>query len=374
MLQSISFWEKNYWEEKQDLIIIGGGIVGLMTAIELKSKSPKHKILIVEKGSIPYGASSRNAGFACFGSVSELLDDFSHISEEKVFETVRLRYLGLKKLMKIVSPAKVKWQMQGGAEIFHTKEDFEKCADQIDSINKKLVDVIGEKETYYSKTHILGNFHNQSICTDLEGQLDPVLMLTTLYLQAKELGVKILTGCNVESWQKINQFQQVHNSLGLTLQADKLLFATNGFTPQLLPKIAMHAVRNQVIITEPIKDLPWKGNFHVDEGYIYFRSVDDERILLGGARNISTKESVDNYGNTSEIIDYLTDFIYNKIKIEEKVKIEHQWSGILGMGETKDPIIRPISSQIFVAVRLGGMGVALGTIVGEKAAEMILNS
>lgn len=65
----ISIWEKESFFQQQDVIIIGSGLVGLWSAILLKEKNPSLKVAIVEQGSIPSGASSRNAGFACFGNV-----------------------------------------------------------------------------------------------------------------------------------------------------------------------------------------------------------------------------------------------------------------------------------------------------------------
>ena len=43
----------------------------------------------------------------------------------------------------------------------------------------------------------------------------------------------------------------------------------------------------------------------------------------------------------------------------------------MGIGDVKKPIIKKISPGIYCAVRMGGMGVAIGSIVGKKAAEMI---
>ena len=71
----ISFWEKDTFLNNTDIIIIGSGIVGLNAAIHLKEQNPTLKIIVVERGSLPCGASTKNAGFACFGSMSELIDE-----------------------------------------------------------------------------------------------------------------------------------------------------------------------------------------------------------------------------------------------------------------------------------------------------------
>jgi glycine/D-amino acid oxidase-like deaminating enzyme len=74
---NISYWEQNAWFDEIDVLIIGSGIVGLNAALHLKTKSPRLKVLILERGMLPSGASTKNAGFACFGSPSELLDDLA---------------------------------------------------------------------------------------------------------------------------------------------------------------------------------------------------------------------------------------------------------------------------------------------------------
>jgi hypothetical protein len=51
-----------------------------------------------------------------------------------------------------------------------------------------------------------------------------------------------------------------------------------------------------------------------------------------------------------------------------------RWSGILGIGEEKKPIITQYSDNIFTAVRLGGMGVAIGILVGKEGADLLLKS
>ena len=59
-----SYWEHKHWISNIDYLVIGSGIVGLNCALQLKKKHPKAKIIIIEKGVLPQGASTKNAGFA----------------------------------------------------------------------------------------------------------------------------------------------------------------------------------------------------------------------------------------------------------------------------------------------------------------------
>ena len=83
-MNQLSYWEIKQWFQQVDFTIVGSGIVGLNCALNLKRNHPNAKVLVLEKGTLPQGASTKNAGFACFGSLSELIDDLNSHSEEEV--------------------------------------------------------------------------------------------------------------------------------------------------------------------------------------------------------------------------------------------------------------------------------------------------
>ena len=52
-------------------------------------------------------------------------------------------------------------------------------------------------------------------------------------------------------------------------------------------------------------------------------------------------------------------------------EVEHRWSGIMGVGNQKKAIVKQKSNNVFCGIRLGGMGVAIGSLVGKELAELI---
>jgi glycine/D-amino acid oxidase-like deaminating enzyme len=126
-----------------------------------------------------------------------------------------------------------------------------------------------------------------------------------------------------------------------------------------------------VLITEPIENLDIRGTFHIDKGYYYFRNIDN-RILLGGGRNLDFEgETTTEFGLTENIQNRLEVLLKEVILPNQDVKIEHRWSGIMGMGSSKRPIVEQISSNVYCGVRLGGMGVAIGSLVGKELADLV---
>jgi glycine/D-amino acid oxidase-like deaminating enzyme len=153
----------------------------------------------------------------------------------------------------------------------------------------------------------------------------------------------------------------------------KLLFATNAYTSLLVKDIDVKPARAQVLITAPVKNLKVIGAFHYDKGFYYFRNV-GQRLLLGGGRNMDFEgETTTELAITEKIQAKLEKLLAENILPKQPHQIERRWSGIMGMGEGgKFPIVKPLSANVFCAVRLGGMGVAIGTLVGQEAAAMVL--
>ena len=106
-IDNLSYWEKSTYLENIDFLIIGSGIVGLSTAIFLKKKNKNYKVLVIDRGYLPTGASTKNAGFTCFGSPTELFDDLQNMNELTVWDTFSNRYMGLNTLFELVQKDKI---------------------------------------------------------------------------------------------------------------------------------------------------------------------------------------------------------------------------------------------------------------------------
>jgi len=102
----LSFWEQNSFL-KYDFIIVGSGIVGLSAAANLKEQLPDCSVLVLERGILPSGASTKNAGFACFGSLTEILSDFKTMGEVASLQLIARRWQGLQQLQQRLGAAAI---------------------------------------------------------------------------------------------------------------------------------------------------------------------------------------------------------------------------------------------------------------------------
>lgn len=369
---NLSYWEYKTWLSNIDFTVVGSGIVGLNCAIQLKNKHPKAKVLVLEKGMLPQGASTKNAGFACFGSISEILCDLKYHSEEEVMKLVQQRWKGIQLLRENLGDANIDFQNHGGHEIFlgNQSEFFENCRDKIDRINRFLKPVFKEAPFALQKNIFeFKGVEDYYITNRFESQIDTGKMMLTLLGLAQQKGVIILNTVGVESFSELNGLVSVKTDQ-FDLKTNKLLIATNGFAVKLLEE-EIKPARAQVVITEPIKDLPIKGTFHLDEGYYYFRNIDN-RILLGGGRNLDFKgEETTHFGETQIIQNKLEQLLTEVILPNTPYDIERRWSGIMGLGYQKKPIVKQLSNNVCCGVRLGGMGLAIGSAVGKELAGLM---
>ncbi len=374
----LSYWEWDQYLREVDFLIIGGGIVGLSAAIRIKEMEQSAKVTVMERGPLPIGASTRNAGFACFGSMTELLDDLQHAPEAEVVELVQKRYDGLQRLRSRFGEKAIGYQELGGYEIFRSNEVelFDNCLAKRAHLNDLLAPITGQKETFVDASSKQTAFQfgqvRHLLLNQAEGQLDTGCLMYALQLRAQQLGVRFLGGVPLDSWQDGNDGVQVKTKQGWEVSVKRLLVATNGFAGQWLPDWDLQPARNQVLVTEPVDDLPFSGCFHYDRGYYYFRNLGN-RVLLGGGRHLDREgETTTEFGEHSMIREALKTLLATVILPGRKVKIERWWTGIMGVGARKTPLVEAVGPHSVAAVRLGGMGVALGTWVGESGADMLL--
>jgi gamma-glutamylputrescine oxidase len=372
-----SFWEQDTFTNSIDVAIIGGGIVGLSSAIHLKMERPELKVVVLEQGVLLSGASLRNAGFACFGSPTELIADLKTRSATEVFQLVEDRWKGLHQLRKLLGDAAIEYEATGGHEVFDKEEIFGSCIRHLPEFNKHLQEITGIKETYKVNDQKIAAFgfkgFKHLIEIGGEAQINTGKMMHAFMLKATNLGILILNGVTLLSHEDKGT-EVVLNTSWKPLNAKRLLFATNGYTSSLLKNIDVKPARAQVLITAPIEGLKLKGTFHFDEGYYYFRNVGN-RVLLGGARNLDVeKETTTELTTSPKIQTALDKMLAERILPSVSYTIENRWSGVMGIGDTKSPIVDNLSPNVFCAVRMGGMGIALGTGTGQEVAGLVLNS
>jgi glycine/D-amino acid oxidase-like deaminating enzyme len=375
---NLSYWEKSSFLADADYVIVGAGIVGLFAAITLKKAQPSARVVLLERSFLPSGASTKNAGFACFGSISELMEQEQTCSKSEFLSVIQQRWQGLNLLISTLGAEQIAFEPCGGYELFTTEESelYQACKDKLNYYNDLLKEHIGASSPIFSIAderikefgfkgieHLIFNAY--------EGKIDAGKMMQTLIAKARSLGVEIFFGAEVLAYQTQNNQVKISGK-NFEINTKKILIATNAFAKQLIPNLSVVPGRGQVLITKPIQNIQFNSTFHYQKGYFYFRNIDD-RILIGGGRNLFfEQERNTEMGNTENILSSLKTLLSDKICPDQPIEIDYAWSGIMAFGDQLQPIIEKIAEGVFVAVRCNGMGIAMGSKTGESLAKLAL--
>jgi gamma-glutamylputrescine oxidase len=374
---TFSYWERTAFIDHADVIIIGSGIVGLSAALHLKRRQPDLKVTVLERGFLPSGASTKNAGFACFGTLSEQISYLKRSSEDEVLRLVDYKWRGLQRLRENLGDENIDYHQYGGYELFMDNEAIaaEESLDQLTYFNNLLKQVIGNADIYAVADAKIAEFGlnkiSRMIYNPYEGQIHTGKMMRTLLNKVYDAGVLVLNDCSVISINNEAGYVSINTSQG-DFKTTKVILATNAFAAQLYPGLDVIPGRGQVLVTKQIPGLKLKGTYHFNEGYYYFRNIDG-RVLFGGGRNIDfKKEETWDFGHTEKVKAQLTEYLNEIILPGQNAEIDYWWSGIMGFGEDISPIIKEVQPNVFCAVRCNGMGVAMGSLVGEEVAKLAL--
>lgn len=367
----ISVWELETFYRKRDIAIVGAGFTGLWMAISIKEKYPEKSVVVIERNSVPMGASTRNAGFACFGSLTEIIADAEKMGWKKTLDLVKMRFDGLQKIQSYFKNSQIDFKLNGGFEILNDDQPLQK----INEVNEKLKSITGIEKTFFLNQKKIKEFglgkSEYLIENSCEGSLHSGKLLQKLLEKCHAVKIEFLFGTEVENIVENPDEIEILLSGAISVKSDQLIHCTNAFASKFLDKEEIIPARGQIILTEPIKDLRLKGTFHYDEGFYYFRNLGN-RILLGGGRNQDFKTEETTAFETTEFLqNHLENFLKEVILPDQDFEISLRWSGIMAMGSEKTPIVKQISDRQFCAVRLSGMGVALAPKIGEIVAEMI---
>lgn len=371
----LSYWEQDLFKPKYDYLIIGSGFSGLWMAYFLKLKKPYANIGILEKGTLPSGASTKNAGFACFGSPSELLENVKSIGWDKTLELTEKRYQGIQ-LIKTHFGTEIDYNPCGATELFSEEGFFKENTEQLDLLNQNLKAIVNAENHFIEDKKIIPNSHfrgfNYAISNTAEASIHSGKLFYALYKKLVSLDVKFLFGTEVAHIDTESAMAMVKTKNLGEFQAQHVCLCTNAFSDTFLPSQNIKPGRGQVLITHPIENLPFNRTFHFDKGYFYFKNVGN-RVLFGGGRNLDIAGETTTAEGTTELIqNQLIKYLKENILPDTTFEIASVWSGIMAFNESHTPVSEILKPNFSANVCMNGMGVALAPFLAKELAGSLI--
>lgn len=373
---AFSYWEDEAWLKGRDAVVIGGGIVGLSAACRLVELRPHWRIGVLERSAFGDGGTTRNAGFACFGSPAELMDDRRALGDAAAIALVRRRLAGLAALRRWLGDAAIGYEACGSHALYVEGGLPVVPESDLRDLNRWLQPATGRAATFSRVALPSGRGLDAAAAfaadaSPLEGAVNTGLLHRALVAAAARSGVDVVRGVDVagiEGGARVRLAVRRGSEGPLhTVETPRCLVATNAFARELIPGIDARPAANRVLVTAPIPDLVGTaGTYHFEAGYVYARHLPEGRLLIGGGRH---------WGLGPEATEArLLEWLHGMWPASRKVSVAYAWTGWLGVGDVREPLLREVHPGCIAAVRLGGMGVAIGTGLGWEAAELLAKS
>jgi glycine/D-amino acid oxidase-like deaminating enzyme len=295
------------------------------------------------------------------------MEDIKVLGEKGTKDLVKMRWNGLKLTQKRLGEDRIDLLKQNGYELIFDEESYK---EEIEKINQLLFPLFSDDVFTFEKS-LVSDFGFDGvkgiIKNKFEAQLDTGKLIKNLWDLALTKGVNILTGADVEHVESDHAIL----SSGEKFSGKAIVLCTNGFTNRL-NEVNLLPGRGIVLHIKTENPIRFKGTFHYDQGYYYFRDYHQE-ILFGGGRNLDPEtETTTEFDINEFILQKLIKDLDEIIIPGQKFEIINKWAGIMAFGKDKAPIIKKTADNIFMGVKLGGMGVAIGSQVGETLSSLII--
>jgi glycine/D-amino acid oxidase-like deaminating enzyme len=371
---AFSFWEDQTWLQHRDAIVVGGGIVGLSAAARLAELRPDWSIAVLERSAFGDGGTTRNAGFACFGSPSELLDDRAALGDDAALALVRRRLEGLRTLREWLGDSAIGYAPTGSHAMYVEGGMVPPSVTALADLNRWLRPVTGTESTFVRTGIPEGRGLDTEVVTaidasPLEGAVHTGMLHRALLSETAARGVDVVRGIHVTHLEtgspSVLTVQRGSEPTPHRIPVPRCLIATNAFARELLPDLDARPAPNRVLVTHPNPALEAAtGTYHFEAGYVYARHLPEGRLLIGGGRHWAL--------NPDDTAARLRQFLLDLWPHASPTA--YDWTGILGIGSVREPIVQAVSPSTVAAVRLGGMGVAIGAGLGREAADLLAKS
>lgn len=369
---------------RADIAIMGGGFVGLWTAIHLKEKQPDLQVVLLEQDRIGHGASGRNGGFVMswWPKIASLV---AIAGESDGLWLADQTTANIGEMADFLRDQQVDAEFVTGGWLWAATSPahFGAWKDVLETARRlgrpevfREVDAPELAKRTGSPRHLKGIYEAKN------GNVHPAKLVYGLGTIAKRLGVRLCEGARVD---RIDNGPPVrlHTPNGI-VEAPKLVMATNAWARKL-PEIHKRVicVSSAIVATKPIPDeiekLGWTGGETITDSQStldYYRTTRSGRIVFGkGWAGLQYGRSVPPgvFSDDAGIAAAKADFNRMYPQLAD-VPIDYGWSGPIDRTHDGLPIIGTLDAARHISFGVGwsGNGVGPSRLGGRMLASLAL--
>ena len=356
-----------------DICVIGGGLTGISSAINLSKKG--YSVILCEARKIGWGASGRNGGQLGIGMRKDQFTIEKKLGLRHAKELWSLGLEAVEDVKNLIKENEIDCHLVNGVmstacfekDIDEYKFEIEHMAKNYDFERYQFFNKEKIREEINSKMYLAGLLNSGSY------HLNPLKLTLGLAKVAQKNKVKIFENTPIEKIREEGDRVQVMSKKGL-IRANQVVVACNGYLDSILgsKKNKFMPINNYVVATEPLGEKRArqiiKNNYAVcDTRFIidYYRFSEDWRMIFGGGETF-----------TSNFVKNATSFVSKRmIKVFpqlQNVKIDYSWGGTLAITVNRLPHFGTLmNNKVSYAFGYSGHGLALSVLAGKLIGENI---
>ncbi|PFG43465.1 glycine/D-amino acid oxidase-like deaminating enzyme [Isoptericola jiangsuensis] len=352
-----------------DLVVVGGGYLGLWTAVQAKRRDPGRRVVLLEAQTVGWAASGRNGGF-CEASLTHGEANGRARWPDEYAELERLATVNQEGFARDVAELGLdcQWEATGGLTV--AVEPHE-----VDWLGDDRLDAAATRARIDSPLFLGGRFDADAVAL-----VQPLLLVRELARAATELGVEIFEHSPVTGLDDVDGGVVVRTA-DARVTAEQVALATNVF-PSVLRRARLMTipVYDYVLVTEPLtpaqrREIGWEGREGLTDQanqFHYSRLTADGRILWGGYDAIyhSGRTVRAAYEERPATFERLASHLLATFPALEDVTFTHRWSGAIDTS-TQFTAFYGLARRDRVAYAAGFTG--LGVAATRFAAEVLLD-
>jgi glycine/D-amino acid oxidase-like deaminating enzyme len=356
-----------------DVLIVGSGLTGLSAALRLARGGKT--VAVVDRGAIASGASSINGGMVSPDIKAGIRVIFDRFGPELGHEMWQATVRSVDIVSDIARAENIDARIvNGGMAALGIHSDSQTKFEKSVAWYRKMFGVDWEVLGRDRVSEVVASDRFSAVLFEPEGLgIQPARFVFGIAAAAAAAGASLVENCAVHDVSRDGAGFKVGTDKG-TVRAGEVILATNGYTTsEPVPELARRVVPigSYIIVTEPLGDraarvFPRGSMTYTKRRLLnYMRRTPDERILIGGRRNLHAgldlEESADDLRR--QLLGYFPDL--------SDVEITHAWGGKLGVPFDLIPHMGQFDG-VWYALGYAGHGVGLATLMGHELAGMLL--
>jgi len=358
-----------------DVVVIGAGYTGLAAARRLAKAGAS--VVVLERGTVGFGASSRNGGQVLHGLRLDPATMVSRYGESQARELFEAAVEAVAHLEAVIAAESIdcEYERTGHIQAAWKPSHF----DAFRREQALLARVFSHRVELVPKTdqhQEIGSSRYHGLLVDAHsGALNPARYVVGLAIAAARAGATIATGVDVERLSRSGDGWTIETSVG-DLRAREVLIATNGYTGTATPRLrrGIIPVGSYVVATAPLpadvcsRLLPKRRMAYDSKRFLYyFRLTSDRRLLFGGRASF-TAPGPDTVRKAATILRRGIATVFPELA---GVEIEYAWGGFVAFARDERPHAGRLDDGTYFATGYAGHGIAMATMLGDLTARGI---